>query len=226
MSVDPSARYAGSISTPRPAAVDARAVFGQAMGLVSFTLGFFALGAYLGRNLTGGAGLVAFIVAFALLFGLNIAVRRSQQLATGMLFAAGLVLGIAVGPVLADYASADPSALWQAGGATGLFVGALGSYGYATRRDFSGWARGLFFALLALLAVGLVLLFVNIPGRNVIWSVLGLGLFGAYSIFDFNRLRRAGIESAVPIAASIFLDVVNVFLFFLSLFGGGGGGRR
>ncbi len=27
---------------------------------------------------------------------------------------------------------------------------------------------------------------------------------------------------AVPIAASIFLDIFNVFLLFLSLFGGGG----
>lgn len=225
MAPDPSARYAGSLATPRPAAADARAVFGTVMGLVAFTLGFFALGAYIGRDLSGGAGLGAFVVAFVLLFGLNIAVRRSETVATVMLFAAGLVLGVAVGRVLASYASADPSAVWQAGGATGLFVGGLGSYGYATRRDFSGWARGLFFGLLGLFAIGLVLLFVNIPGRNVIWSVLGLGLFGAYTVFDFNRLRRAGIGSAVPIAASIFLDVVNVFLFFLSLFGGGGGRR-
>jgi uncharacterized protein len=44
--------------------------------------------------------------------------------------------------------------------------------------------------------------------------------FGGYTILDFNRLRRAGKESAVPIAASIFLDVLNVFLFMLGLFGG------
>jgi FtsH-binding integral membrane protein len=45
-------------------------------------------------------------------------------------------------------------------------------------------------------------------------------IFGGFTIFDFNRLRRAGIESAVPIAASIFLDIFNVFLFMLQLFGG------
>ena len=42
-----------------------------------------------------------------------------------------------------------------------------------------------------------------------------------YTILDFNRLRRGGAESAVPIAASIFLDVLNIFLFLLQLFGGG-----
>jgi FtsH-binding integral membrane protein len=49
--------------------------------------------------------------------------------------------------------------------------------------------------------------------------VAGLVIFGGYTILDFNRLRRAGVDSAVPIAASIFLDVLNIFLFFLQLFG-------
>jgi uncharacterized protein len=44
-------------------------------------------------------------------------------------------------------------------------------------------------------------------------------IFGGYTIFDFNRLRRADMSSAVPIAASIFLDIFNIFLFFLQLFG-------
>ena len=38
-------------------------------------------------------------------------------------------------------------------------------------------------------------------------------------IFDFNRLRRAGAQDAVSIAASIFVDMFNVFLLFLQLFG-------
>jgi FtsH-binding integral membrane protein len=45
-------------------------------------------------------------------------------------------------------------------------------------------------------------------------------IFGGYTVLDFNRLHRSGHEEAVPIAASIFLDVLNVFLFFLQLFGG------
>jgi hypothetical protein len=41
----------------------ARAVFGQVMGLVSLTVGCAALGAYLGRNLSGATGIALFIVA-------------------------------------------------------------------------------------------------------------------------------------------------------------------
>jgi FtsH-binding integral membrane protein len=125
-----------------------REVFGQVMGLVALTVGCTALGAYIGRNLSGGTGLVLFIGAFGCIFGLNIASSRGhEQLAIALLFGLGLLLGLAVGPVLAVYAKAQPAVLWQAAGATAAFVGALGAYGYATRRDLSSWARTLFWAL-------------------------------------------------------------------------------
>jgi FtsH-binding integral membrane protein len=199
----------------------ARALLGHVMGLVAVTVGFSALGAYLGRDLSGGTGLVLFIGAFALIFGLNSAAAKGrEQLAIGLLFVLGLLLGLAVAPVIADYANADPSVLWQAAGATAAFVAGLGAYGYATRRDLSSWGRTLFWALLALIAFGIVAIFVAIPNSNLIYAVAGLGIFGAFTIFDFNRLRRSTPEAAVPIAASIFLDVFNVFLLALELFGG------
>jgi modulator of FtsH protease len=199
-----------------------RTVFGQVMGLVALTVGCAALGAYVGRNLTGGTGIVLLIGALACIFGLNVAAARGrEQLAIGLLFGVGLLLGMAVGPVLAYYAHSNPSVLWQACGATGAFVAAMGSYGYATRRDLSYWARSLFWALIGLILVGLVLLFVHIPHANIVYSILGLAVFGAFTVFDFNRLRRATMASAVPIAASIFLDIFNVFLFMLRLLGGG-----
>ena len=98
-------------------------------------------------------------------------------------------------------------------------MAACGSYGYATRRDLSVWARALFWALLALIGFGIVTIFVSIPNGNIIYAVLGLVIFGGYTILDFNRLRRASPDAAVPIAAGIFLDVFNIFLFFLQLFG-------
>jgi FtsH-binding integral membrane protein len=217
------APYAGPCTVP-PAALSrdqTRAVFGQVMGLVALTLGCLALGAYIGRHLSGGIGILFFVAGFACIFGLNISSARGhEQLATTLLFSLGLFLGLALGPVLNAYAKAEPSALWQAAGATAVFVAGLGAIGYATRRDLSPWYRVLFWALLGLLIFGAVAIFVSIPHGNVIWSVVGLVIFGGYTILDFNRLRRAGAESAVPIAASIFLDILNVFLFLLQLFGG------
>jgi modulator of FtsH protease len=197
-------------------------LLGQVMGYVAVTVGFTALGAYLGRDLSGGAGLALFVGAFAAIIGLNLAAAAGrEQLAIVFLFGLGLLLGLAVAPVIADYAEEDPSALWQAAGATAAFVAAAGAYGYATRRDLSSWTRTLFWALLALIVFGIVAIFVAIPAENIIYAVAGLGIFGAYTIVDFNRLRRAETDSAVAIAAGIFLDVFNIFLFALDLFGGG-----
>jgi FtsH-binding integral membrane protein len=125
------------------------------------------------------------------------------------------------GHQVADYAKNDPSALWQAAGATAAFVAACGAYGYATRRDLSSWARTPFWALLDLIGFGIVAIFVTIPNGNIIYAIAGLGIFGAFTIFDFNRLPGADASSAVLIAASIFLDVFNVFPLLLDLFGGG-----
>jgi FtsH-binding integral membrane protein len=200
---------------------DTRTVFGQTMGLVALTVGCAALGAYLGRNMTGG-GLLFFIGAFGCIFGLNFATRAGrEQLAIGLLFGLGLCLGLAVAPIIAYYAKEDPAVLWQAAGTTGAFVAALGAFGYATRRDLSVWARTLFWALLALIVFGIVAIFVSIPHANIIYCVLGLVIFGGFTIVDFNRLRRANMGDSVLIACSIFLDIFNIFLFFLRLFGSG-----
>ena len=68
---------------------------------------------------------------------------------------------------------------------------------------------------------GIFAILVSIPNSNLIYAIAGLGIFGAFTIFDFNRLRRASGDSAIAIAASIFLDIFNVFLILLNLFGGG-----
>jgi modulator of FtsH protease len=197
-------------------------LFAQTMGYVAITAALFALGAYLGRDLTGGVGIIGFIAAFACLFGMRFAVRKSQQLTVGLLAAFGLLIGLAVAPVVAYYGSMDPRALWQAGGATALFIAGFGAAGYATRRDLTAIARVCFWALLALIVAGIVLLFVHIPGGDLIYSVLGLVIFAGFTMFDFQRLRVSKDMSTAPLlAASIFLDVLNVFLFFLEIFSGG-----
>ena len=199
-----------------------RTLFGQTMGYVAVTTGLFALGAYLGRNLSYGVGLFLFIAAFACLIGMRFAVRKSRPLTVGLLLVFGLIIGLAMAPTLAYYANADPQALTQAGGATALFIGGFGAAGYATRRDLSGLARVCFWALLALIVFGIVLIFVHIPNGALIYAVLGLVIFAGFTMFDFQRLRRSqDIGSAPLLAASIFLDILNVFLLFLRIFSRG-----
>jgi len=192
------------------------------MFLVAANCGFTAAGAYIGRDLSRGASLVCLLGGLGVAVGLGFVRKRSSGLALTLFFGLGLLLGLGVGPLLSAYATVNGSAiLWQAAGATALFVGAFGAYGYATRRDLASWARTLFWALLGLIALGLVLVFVSIPYGHLIWALLGLGVFAAFTMFDFNRLRRAQPDDAVLIATGIYLDIFNVFLFMLQILGGG-----
>jgi modulator of FtsH protease len=190
------------------------------MGLVAVTAGLFALGAYLGRDISYGWGWAFFIAAFACLIGLNVAAQRSERMAVTLLFAFGGLIGLATAPTLSYYASTDPKAVWQAGGATALFVAGFGAAGYATRRDLSAIARVCFWALIALIVFGVVAIFVQIPNGQLIYAIAGLAIFAGLTAFDFQRLRRTqDIRAAPVLAASIFLDVLNVFLLLLSLVG-------
>ena len=212
-----------SIATPAPAPLtrdETGRLFGQTMGLVAITAAVFALGAYVGRDLAMGWAILFYIASFAVLIGMNAAARRSQQLAVTMLFAFGVLLGLAVAPTIAYYVEANPQAVWQSAGATALFIAGFGAAGYATRRDLSALARVFFWALIGLIVFGIVLIFVNIPHGALIYSILGLVIFAGLTMYDFQRLRRTkDIRTAPLLAASIFLDALNVFLLLLQIFG-------
>jgi len=195
-------------------------LFGRVMGLVAVTVAVATLGVFVFRHAGGALWFVAWIAAFGCLIGLNVAnLRGNQSLALGLLLAFGLLIGASIASTVNYYATTDPTAVRQAFGATALFIGGLGAGGYAIRRDLSFLYRFLFWALLALIVAGFVLIFVRIPAAYTAYSIIGLVIFAGYTVVDFNRLRRAGQEEAIPLAAGIFLDILNVFLLFLRLFG-------
>jgi FtsH-binding integral membrane protein len=203
-----------------PAIARTPALFGRVMALVALTVGCATLGVWLARDWGGAAWFIAWLLSLGCLIGLNVAnARGNTGLALALLVAFGLLIGASVATTVDYYADTDPVAVRQAFGATALFIAALGSGGYAVRRDLSFLYRLLFWLLLALLAAGIVLIFVDIPAADTAWALAGLAIFGLYTVVDFNRLRRAGTQEAIPLAAGIFLDVLNVFLLFLRLFG-------
>src|SRR3954454_1222404 len=160
---------------PQALPIEARtsaALFGRVMALVALTVAFATLGAWLGRDSGGAAWFVAWLLSIGCLIGLNVATARGEAgLALGLLLAFGILVGWSVSTTINYYAATDPTAVRQAFGATALFVGGLGTGGYAVRRDLSFLYRTLFWLLLALLGAGVVLIFVRIPAVYVAWSV-------------------------------------------------------
>src|SRR5437763_16341133 len=203
----------------QPVEANTPALFGRVMALVALTVGFATLGVWAARGMGGAGWFIAWRLALGCLIGLNVANSRGNtNLALALFFGFGLLIGASVSTTVNYYSATDPTAVRQAFGATALFVGVLGAGGYAVRRDLSFLYRALFWLLLGLLGAGIVLIFVRIPALYTAWSLAGLAIFGLYTVVDFNRLRRAGKDEAIPLAAGIFLDVLTIFLLFLRLF--------
>ncbi|MBX9906992.1 Bax inhibitor-1 family protein [Patescibacteria group bacterium] len=90
--------------------------------------------------------------------------------------------------------------------------------------DFSFLGTGLFIALLGLIVVGILnAFFFKSPLMRLVSAYVGAVVFSLYLLYDFNRLREAvgdtSWETAINIAISIYLDIINLFLDLLQILG-------
>jgi modulator of FtsH protease len=197
-------------------------IFGQVMLLVGVAIAFLAVGSLIGRDLAPGTATILGFVAIGMIFAQSF-VRPLRAGPVGMLwlFAAALILGIGLGPVLNEYVQSDPEAITQAAAGTALAVLLMGAIGLATSKDLSRWIRPLSFAMLGLFGISLVLLLVGGAG-NPLLSIAVILVSCALLVVDFNYVRkRATEDDIVWLATGIFVSIVNIFLSLLSLFGGG-----
>jgi modulator of FtsH protease len=204
----------------RPAAVSTSAIFGQVMLLVGVAIGFLAVGSLIGRDIPSGTATILGFGAIGMIFAQSF-VRPLRAGPIGMLwlFAAALILGISLGPVLSAYAEAEPGVITQAAAGTALAVLGMGAIGLLTSKDLAPWIRPLSFAMLGLFAISLVLLLVGGAG-NPLLSIAVLLVSCALLVVDFNYVRKHATEDDVVwLATGIFVSIVNIFLSLLNLLG-------
>lgn len=196
-------------------------LLGKVMFLVAAALAFLAVGAFLGRGLSPGAGLFASLGAFGLLL---IQAFGGQQFrvgpfAVGWLFFIGFALGLGLGPVLHYYVAADPGTITQAAVTTALVVALMGATGFALDKDLSSWMRPVSFLLLGLIALSFVLFIIG-SGGSPLLSLAIAGISAVLILLDLNYLRRHGTpDDAVLLATGLFISVINIFLSLLNVFG-------
>ena len=203
--------------TGRVETIGSGAVFASVMGLVAVTVGFAALGAAVNRGIGATSAYGCTIAGCVTLCLTGAAARHSEVLAITALFAGGLLVGLGLGPVLDAYVETDPGTVWHAAAATGVLVALLGAIGYAFRRDLTTLRRALLLGLVGTLLVGLAAAIIATAAADRVYCTLGVVVFGGFTVVDFNLMRRAGVQDVVPLAAGVFLDVLNVFLFLLDL---------
>ncbi len=194
-------------------------LLGQVLGITGVGFLITAVAAYLFRDLSYGAGLLALVGGFVLLFVMN-GVRNSPQIALLWFYAFTFLEGIGLAPVIAAYVrTIGPDVVVNAAATTGFGMLVLGGVAFVFSVDwrrFSGIATGL---LVALVLVGLVSMFTHWVHPDT-YSWLTLGVFTLLTLVDFSRIRAGGDGlTPVQLAVAIYLDAINIFLALLELFG-------
>lgn len=93
---------------------------------------------------------------------------------------------------------------------------AFGLIGFFVIKDASGMGKYLFVILIALIVASLVGLFIHNPIFHTILTVIGLGLFLMYTIYDFNRMRRGDFQP-MEMGFNLFINLLNIILDVLRL---------
>ncbi|GAC1514721.1 MAG: Bax inhibitor-1/YccA family protein [Gemmatimonadaceae bacterium] len=148
--------------------------------------------------------------------------RRAFPANIGLTFLFTFAEGIWISPLIFLYERMQPGIVGQAGVLTVSTFGVLTLYAWFSRRDFSAWGGFFTVGLWVLIATSLLnMFFRNATGALWIAGATML-VFSGLLVFDTWRIRNTfGPEDYVEAAVTIYLDLLNIFLAILSLFGGG-----
>jgi modulator of FtsH protease len=143
------------------------------------------------------------------------------NIALTLLFTFGM--GVYVSPVLFIYGQQQPGLITQAAVMTIGAFAVLTGYAFISRRDFSAW--GSFFAVGLWVVIGSMFLNIFIfrnPGFQVAIAAVTVLVFSGLLVFDTWRLRNVyGPDDYIPATIAIYLDLLNLFMAILRIFGGG-----
>lgn len=164
------------------------------------------------------------VAIFAMLFGILAVARRSESATlAGTLFLVFCGLqGIFLAPLVAYYS--DASLVTCFATASGMF-GAVGVFGYVTQRDLSRLGSILLMALWGLILAMVINFFIASSTASLAISVFGVLLFCGLTAYDMQTIRRMAesedsrSSSAVLGALNLYLDLLNLMLFLLRIFG-------
>jgi FtsH-binding integral membrane protein len=148
--------------------------------------------------------------------------RNSFPQNIGFVFMFTFAEGLYVAPFIAAAEAASPGIASQAAILTFSAFGALTAYAFVSRRDFSGWWSFLVTGVVVLIVTMFLMSFTGSAAGFTWIASIAVLLFSALLVFDTWRLRNVyGPDDYVMAAVNIYLDLLNMFLFVLSLLSGG-----
>ena len=176
------------------------------------------LGAWVGvttgiaQALSPGVGLVVFLVGA---FGFMFAIERTKNSAAGVpillafTFFMGVMLSRLVGVVLGLNNGAG--LIMTAFAGTGVIFLGMATLSSVIKRDLSSMGKFLFIGAIMLLVAGLANFFIQSGALMITLSVLAIGIFSAFILYDLKRVKDGYETNYVTATLGVYLGLYNVF---------------
>ena len=191
------------------------------------------LGAWLGVRMNfsvfAGSPMIGFVVFLAIAFGFFYAIEKTKHSAAGVAVLLGFTffMGLMLSRLIAHTLgfSNGGTLVMTAFGGTAAIFGVMATIATVSKRDFSSMGKFLFAGVLVILAASVLNIFLQLPVLHLVISVLAIGIFSAYILYDVQQVIYGGETNYITATLSIYLDVYNIFANLLSLLGIFGGSR-
>ena len=185
------------------------------------------LGVKMGFSFFAANPAIGFIVFLAVAFGFFFAIEKTKNsawgvaLLLGFTFFMGLMLSRLIGMVLGFANGAN--LIMLAFGGTAIVFATMATLATTVKRDLAPMGKFLFVGVIMLLVAAFANIFLQIPGLMIAISLIAIGIFSAYMLYDINRIVTGGETNYVTATLAIYLDVYNVFANLLAILGITGG---
>ncbi len=191
------------------------------------------LGAWIGvqtgiaRAMSPGIGIMVFLVGA---FGFMFAIEKAKNSAAGVpillafTFFMGVMLSRLVGSVLGLNNGA--SLVMTAFAGTGAIFLGMATLSSVIKRDLSNMGKFLFIGAIMLLVAMLANLFIQSSALMITLSVLAIGIFSAFILYDLKRVQDGHETNYITATLGVYLSIYNVFSNLLALLGIFGGDRE
>lgn len=196
-----------------------------ALSLVPTVIGAWVGMKFLAPMLTGFTTLIIFFVgAFALIFAIN--KTKNSPVGVYLLLAFTFFMGVMLSPTLNYYLwrySNGAELITYAFGGTALVFFSVATVSTMIKRDLSAMGKWLFVGLIMVIVAMFANFFMHSSALSIAISVICLGLFSAYLLYDIKQVIDGGETNYVTATLSIYLDVYNIFISLLRILGVFGG---
>ena len=184
------------------------------------------LGAWIGvatgiaSAMSSGIGLVVFLAGA---FGFMFAIEKTKESAAGVpvllgfTFFMGLMLSRLVGQVL-GLANGAGLVMTAFAGTGAIFLG-MATLSSVIKRDLSAMGKWLFIGAVMLLVAGLANFFIQSSALMITLSVLAIGIFSAFILYDLKRVQDGLETNYISATLGVYLSIYNVFQSLLAVLG-------